>query len=132
MFREICTALVTLAVVAGATLSAAQAQQSETDRIVGAWTVTVKGSGAHGDMTGALVIKQAESRLTGTLTAHGSEQVFTGTFVKGELAMTTGHADEAQRLTLKARLSDAGALSGYLSGPMGDMALTATRDKGAH
>ena len=96
--------------------------------VAGTWSMTVKGTGAHGDMAASLTLKQDGRKVTGVLNAHGQDRAVVGDFVDGTLTLQTEEAEAAQRLALKATLKDE-VLSCYISGEMGDLRWTASRSK---
>lgn len=106
---------------------AAQPRAAE-DGVAGAWTLTVKGPAAHGDLTATLVLKQDGKTVDGQFSAHGNEHTLKGTFTDGTLTLESPASQSESSLSLTARLKDDGTLSGYLSSPMGDMAFTGKRD----
>jgi polyisoprenoid-binding protein YceI len=125
MKTRITACLTTLACALSLGVAAATAPD-----LSGTWTMTVKGQGAHGDMTASLVLKQEAQAVTGTMTAHGGEHAVSGEFVDGSLTLTVGsESQDHHRTTLTAKLKDDGTLAGYLSGPQGDMQWTAVRAK---
>ena len=91
--------------------------------------MTVKGTGAHGDLTAGLVLAQEGGTVTGTFTAHGTEHAVRGEFDGGTLTFATTQEQRDQQLSFTAKLKSDGTLAGYVSGPMGDMQWTATRAK---
>ena len=121
----ITTSMVLLAVAVGLTAQASR----NSDGVAGTWEVVVKGPAAHGDLTATMELQQDGTKVTGTLTAHGATHSLAGEFTNGELALETTDNDKDHEMTLNARLADDGTLSGYLSGPMGDMRWTASRTK---
>lgn len=131
MHARVRLRLLSAALVLFAATGLAQSNRpADLDRVVGTWVVVFKGPAAHGEMKGTLAIARAESGLTGTLAVHGQEIGLTGQFKDGELKLVTSHHGEDERSTLVAKLSPAGELSGYLSGPMGDIPVTGQREKG--
>ena len=97
--------------------------------IAGTWTVTVKGQGAHGDMTAGLALAQNGKKVTGTLTAHGNDRKVEGEFVDGSLTLATVDGDSQHRMEINGTLKEDQTLEGYLSGPAGDMRWTAVRSR---
>ncbi|CAN5675867.1 hypothetical protein BH18ACI5_BH18ACI5_17500 [soil metagenome] len=116
-----------LLAIAAPTISAQKDQSAPL--IAGTWWMTVKGSGAHGDMAASLPLKQDGTQVTGVLNAHGQDRTVAGAFVGGNLTLQTRDGEPAQQLALKASLKADGTLAGYISGEMGDMRWTATRIK---
>lgn len=109
-------------------MGASHQGEQQASSVAGTWTLTVKGSGAHGDMTASLVLEQEAAKVSGTFSAHGAEHAVKGEFADGTLSLATG--DGGQHLTFTATLKADGTLAGDVSGPMGDMQWTATRKKG--
>jgi hypothetical protein len=108
--------------------SAAAAARGPAD-VSGTWAMAVKGNGAHGDMSASLTMKQDGKEVTGTMTAHGIEHEVSGEFADGTLTLTAASGSQDQQITLTAKLQEDGRLSGYASGPMGDLRWTAERVK---
>ena len=121
----ITTCLMLLAVAAAL---AAQAN-GEKNRIAGTWDLVVKGPAAHGDLTATMELQQDGTKVTGKLTAHGGTHSLVGEFTGGELSLESTDEDKDHALTMNARLAEDGTLSGYLSGPIGDMRWTGSRAK---
>ena len=111
-------------------MTAQARKEKEATSVAGTWSMTVKGTGAHGDMVGSLALKQDGSKVSGVLNAHGQDQSVSGEFVDGALALQTKDGDPAHQVALKASLKPDGTLAGYISGPMGDLRWTASRVKG--
>ena len=101
--------------------------RSKQGTVVGTWTMTVKGSAAHGDMTASLTLAQDGKKVSGTLAAHGNEHKVEGEFVDGALTLATVGDDSQHQMQLNAKLKEDQTLEGYLSGPAGDMRWTAVR-----
>jgi hypothetical protein len=120
------TSLALLLVTLGAGALAQEKQAAPS--IAGTWSMTVKGTGAHGDMAASLTLKQDGNKVTGVLNAHGQDRAVTGDFVNATLTLQTRDGEAAQQLALKATLKNE-LLSGYISGEMGDLRWTATRAK---
>jgi len=120
------TSLALLLVTLGAGALAQEKQAAPA--IAGTWSMTVKGTGAHGDMAASLTLKQDGNKVTGVLNAHGQDRAVTGDFVNATLTLQTRDGEAAQQLALKATLKNE-LLSGYISGEMGDLRWTATRAK---
>jgi hypothetical protein len=97
--------------------------------VSGKWNMTVKGPAAHGDMPAAMLLAQAGDKVTGTFSAHGTEHKLAGTYKDATLQLETTDTPADRSLTLSAKLQDDGTLAGFLSGPMGDMKWTASREK---
>ena len=111
------------------TLVAGCAWVSAETTVSGRWDMTVKGPAAHGDMAAILSLTQTEQKVTGTLSVHGTEHKLAGAFKDNTLELETTDTPADKSLTLSARLQSDGTLSGFLSGPMGDMKWTASRAK---
>ena len=126
LFQFLGSLTVVLALLAAS--AAAAPQQKEEPTVGGTWSMAVKGQGAHGDTTAGLTLTQKGSKVSGRLSAHGSEHALEGEFTRGSLKLSTSGGDTNQRITLSAVLKD-GALKGYMSGPMGDLQWTAERVK---
>jgi hypothetical protein len=99
------------------------------DPVNGKWNMNVKGPAAHGDMAATMMLAQTGEKVTGTFSAHGNEHQLAGTYKDGTLELSTTDTPADRSLTLTAKMQDGGTLSGYLSGPMGDMKWTASRAK---
>ena len=97
--------------------------------VSGKWNMNVKGPAAHGDMAATMVLAQAGEKVTGTFSAHGTEHKLAGTYEDATLQLETTDTPADRSLTLSAKLQEDGTLSGFLSGPMGDMKWTASRGK---
>ena len=120
---------VTACVVLFAAAIAVTAQAKKTESVSGAWELTVKGPAAHGDLTATMDLQQDGKKVTGSFTAHGNTHTLAGEFSNGELSLQTTDTPADHGLTLNAKLTDDGRLSGYLSSSMGDMQWTASRVK---
>jgi hypothetical protein len=118
-----------LAASAMAVVLAAPARAAAAD-VTGTWSVSVHADGPHRQMSASLTLTQDGRTVTGTLAAHGNEHALTGAFVDGTLTLEATGLPEDKAITLTATLQGDGTLSGYLSGPMGDLKWTATRAKG--
>ena len=118
-----------LAVTLVPAIISAQEKKQQQDTVTGSWNVTVKGSGAHGDMAATMVLRQEGTKVTGTFSAHGNDHGLEGTLTKGTLELAATDMPADTRLTLSAKLQSDGTLSGYLSGPVADSKWTATRAK---
>ena len=95
----------------------------------GKWGMNIKGPAAHGDLAATLMLSHKDGKVTGTLSAHGHEHTLAGTFRGGTLQLETTDTPADRALNLTAKLQDDGTLSGFLSGPMGDMKWTAAKVK---
>lgn len=124
--RVLLAALAFAVTLAPATVGAQDKKQQQ-DTVTGSWNVTVKGSGAHGDMAATMVLRQEGTKVTGTFSAHGNDHGLEGTLTKGTLELAATDMPADTRLTLSAKLQSDGTLSGYLSGPVADSKWTATR-----
>ena len=122
------TTSLALLLVTLATAGAMAQEKKAAPVVAGVWSMTVKGTGAHGDMAASLTLKQDGNKVTGVLNAHGQDRAVTGDFVNATLTLRTQEGDAAQQLALKATLEEE-LLSGYISGEMGDLRWTATRAK---
>jgi hypothetical protein len=74
-----------------------------------------------------MLLTNTDGRVTGTFSAHGNEHKLAGTFKDGTLQLDTTDTSADRALSLNAKVQENGTLSGYLSGPMGDMQWTAAR-----
>jgi hypothetical protein len=101
------------------------------DPVSGKWDMNVKGPAAHGDLAATMVLTHTDGKVTGTFSAHGNEHKLAGTFKAGTLQLETTDTPADRSLSLTAKVQEDGTLSGYLSGPMGDMKWTASRAKDA-
>jgi hypothetical protein len=117
-----------LAVVA---FAASAAAQKDSATVAGRWNMNIKGPAAHGDMPATMDLAQQGSTITGTFAAHGAEHKIAGKFSDGNLTLETTDTPPDKRVEFTAKLQGDGTLSGYVSGPMGDMKWTAARAKGA-
>jgi hypothetical protein len=128
---EMKTTLVWIAalVVTSTAIVAAQGGQKDAPQVDGTWTMSVEGPAAHGSMTATLVLTQTGAKVAGSLTAHGNEHTLAGELADGALTLETTDTPADHVITLNATLQGDGTLSGYLSGPMGDMKWTASRAK---
>ena len=100
--------------------------------VTGTWTLAIEAPPPHGSVTGSLVLKQDGRKVTGTFSSdHTGNAKMEGEFADGQLilTMTVAGADASQATTLTAKFKDDDTLVGYVSGPMGDMTLTAKRAK---
>ena len=97
--------------------------------VSGAWTLTVQGPAAHGDMPATLDLKQAAKKVTGTFALNGNAQPLAGEFSEGALSLQTTDTPSDKALSFEAQLKEDGTLSGHVSTPMGDMKFTAKRTK---
>jgi hypothetical protein len=127
--KTIVAALITF--MAGALVAGAP-QERKTTGVAGSWELTVKGPAAHGDMTATMELQQDGRKVSGRLTAHGNTHPLAGEFNDGELSLHTTDTPDHHAITLTANLGDDGRLTGYLSGPMGDMQWTASKIKDKH
>ena len=116
-----------LALVASTVLAADKEKKG--DIVTGAWTLSVQGPPAHGDVTGTRQLKQEAAKVTGTLSLQGRNQPLAGEFEKGALTLTTTDTPAEQALSFKAELKADGSLAGHVSTPMGDMKFSAARAK---
>jgi hypothetical protein len=98
--------------------------------VTGTWNVAVTAQGPHGDMTATLTLTQDDTKVTGTLAAHGNEHKLAGQFADATLTLEATDVPADKALSLTAKLQADGTLAGYLSGPMGDLKWTASRAKG--
>ena len=100
--------------------------------VTGTWTLTIEAPPPHGAVTGSLVLKQDGRKVTGTFSSdHTGNAKMEGEFADGQLSLTMTIAgdDSSHATTLTAKFKDDDTLVGYISGPMGDMTLTAKRAK---
>lgn len=95
----------------------------------GKWDLNVKGPAAHGDLAATMLLAHKDDKVTGTFSAHGNEHKLAGTFKDGTLSLETTDTPADRALTFTAKPQEDGTLSGFLSGPMGDMKWTASRAK---
>jgi hypothetical protein len=111
-------------------IAAAPAGAHETAATVsGRWTMTVEG-GAHAMPAMGLALKQDGAKVTGTFASPHGDVPVQGEFKDDTLTLVTTAKDaDSPSVTFNATLKD-DKLTGYLSGPMGDMTWTATRVKG--
>ena len=124
------TSMVVFALISLVPLHAQSGRSQES--VAGRWVVTTAADGPHGAASMPLVLAQDGRKVTGTLTPpHGGDLSLAGEFDKGELKLATA-AEKGKHpaVTLQAKLREDGSLSGFLSGPMGDMTWTAVRAKG--
>lgn len=117
--KTVVAAVAVLALAAGLTAAA--------PGVDGTWSVAV--DGPHGAATMSLVLKQDDTRVTGTfVSGHGPDLALTGEFSGGALKLESADAGDS-KVIFNAKLKDDGTLAGYVSGPMGDMKWTASRVK---
>jgi hypothetical protein len=97
--------------------------------VAGTWTMTV--DSPHGQATMGLVLKQDETKVTGTFASgHAPDQTVSGELVDSVLKLETeGESDH--QVIFKGTLKRDGTLAGTLSTPVGDMRWTAQRVKDA-
>lgn len=117
--------------LAGVLLLAGGSLLAQGNLLSGTWNMNVKGPAAHGDLAATMVLSQKEEKVTGTLSAHGNEHTLAGSFKDGTLKLDTTGTPADTSLSLTATRHEDGTLSGYLSGPMGDLKWTASRVKDA-
>ena len=120
-------AILTLLAAFAATPLAVAQDKDKHAGVAGTWNVTVKGPAAHGDMAASLALMQNGKKVTGTLTAHGTDRKVEGEFVDGSLTLATVDGDSQHQVQLNGQLKEDQTLEGYLSGPGGDMRWTAVR-----
>ena len=117
--RTLLAAAAVLALAAGARAAAPD--------VSGTWTVAVEGP--HGAASMSLVLKQDAAKVTGTfVSGHGPDLALTGEFAEGTLKLESADSGDA-KVIFNAKLKEDGTLAGYVSGPMGDMKWTASREK---
>ncbi len=118
--KALLAAVAVLALAAGARATAPD--------VTGVWSVAV--DEAHGAAAMSLVLKQDGTKVSGTfVSGHGPDLALTGELTDDTLRLESSDADEHHRVLFKANLKPDGTLAGYVSGPMGDMKMTATRVK---
>ena len=117
----------TLAVALLATATGMAQDKKKDTTVTGSWSVTVKGHGAHGDLTAGLTLTQDGNDVTGLLSAHGHDHSLEGKFLDRRLELATTQTHAGRQMTLTATLTDNGTLTGNLSGPDGDLPWTAER-----
>lgn len=108
---------------------AADKTKKEAPTVSGAWTLTVQGPAAHGDMPATLDLKQAAKKVTGTFALNGKPQPLAGEFSAGALSLQTTDTSPEKALSFEAQLKEDGTLAGHVSTPMGDMKFSAKRAK---
>ncbi|HUL71737.1 MAG TPA: hypothetical protein VLT86_01465 [Vicinamibacterales bacterium] len=123
---------VALVWAAGSGLAARQdPAKSAAPSVAGKWSMSVQGD--QGAMSASLVFNVDGKKVTGTLTSdHTGEAPLEGTFQDGALAFSVSvrhDGADAMELSFTGKLKDDGTLAGTLSGPMGEIAWTATRVK---
>ena len=123
-----------LAVLAALALFASSAPAADRAKkpaptVSGAWTLTVQGPAAHGDMPATLDLKQEARKVTGTFALNGKSQPIAGEFNGGALSIQTTDTASEAALAFEAQLKEDGTLAGHVSTPMGDMKFKATRTK---
>ena len=123
--RLIGSLTLTVALLATATGMAQDKKKEVT--VTGSWSVTVKGHGAHGDLTAGLTLTQEGNNVTGLLSAHGHDHSVEGKFIDRTLELATIQSHAGRQMTLTATLTENGTLTGNLSGPDGDLQWTAER-----
>lgn len=116
-----------LAVIAAAAIATGIAANGD---LSGNWDMKVKGPAAHGDLAATLLLTHKEDKVTGTFSAHGNEHKLAGTFKGGTLSLESTDTPADKGLSFTAKLQEDGTLTGFVSGPMGDMKWTASRAKG--
>lgn len=126
--RLIGSLTLTAALLATAT-GTAQDKKKEDGTVTGSWSVTVKGHGAHGDLTAGLTLTQERNNVTGLLSAHGHDHNLEGKFIDRRLELATTQSHAGRQMTLTATLTENGTLTGNLSGPDGELPWTAERVK---
>jgi hypothetical protein len=94
--------------------------------VTGKWEMSVDSPHGHVSMT--LGLKQAGGKVTGHIATPHGERPLKGEFADATLTMFT--TDDQPEMSFTAKLTESGALTGHLSGPMGDMKWTAARVKG--
>jgi hypothetical protein len=111
----------------------AQQDKSKTaaPTVAGKWTMSVQSD--QGAISASLVVNLDGSKVTGTFTSdHTGEAPLEGKFADGTLTFAvTLHGDSGagMEIDFNGKLKDDGTLGGTLSGPMGEMAWTASRVK---
>jgi hypothetical protein len=125
MVKQVRTLWIGAALLAA--LGLVQAPEAAGPDVTGTWNVAVSADGPHGQMTATLTLAQDGQKVTGKLAAHGIEHALSGEFADGALALEATGVPADKAISLRARLQDDGTLSGYLSGPMGDVKWTASR-----
>lgn len=113
--------------IATTVINSAQAPATTSLGVTGTWNVAVKGPAAHGDMAATMLLRQEGKTVAGTFAVHGTEHTLKGEFSAPTLSLESTDTPADKGLTFTATLKDDGSLTGYLSGPMGDMHSTATR-----
>ena len=121
--RKLVLVIAALAAIAATTAPAAQEKKSDAS-VAGAWTLTIKGPAAHGDLQATLELRQDGRKITGTFHAHGNAHAVAGEFADGSLSLDSTDTAADRALSFTAKLKSDGTLAGYVSSPMGDMQFT--------
>ncbi len=117
-----------LALIASS-VPAADKAKKPAPTVSGAWTLTVQGPAAHGDMPATFDLKQEARKVTGTFALNGKRQPLAGEFSEGALSLKTTDTPPDAALSFDAQLKEDGTLAGHVSTPMGDMKFSAKRTK---
>lgn len=124
--------LTIIAVAAGLSIASVGAhsdKKTDSPGVAGTWTLSV--DTPHGPAAMSLVLAQDGRHVKGTFASPHGDLPVEGELVDGTLTLATTSTDpDALKVTFTVKLDDHGTLSGYLSGPMGDMKCTAQRATG--
>ena len=126
---RLVVSLVMFVVVSSVLTAQQSAPQKTAPSVAGKWNMSVQSD--QGEMAAMFTINLDGKKVTGTLNSdHTGEVPLEGTFEDGTLAFTvTVHAENPAQLNVVGKLKDDGTLTGKLTGPMGELAWTATRAK---
>jgi hypothetical protein len=117
----------TLIAAAAALLVLTVTPRAAAPDVSGTWAIAV--DGPHGAAGMSLVLKQDGRKVSGSfVSGHGPDLALHGELVDGTLKLESADADD-HKVIFNATLKDDGTLTGYVSGPMGDMKWTGERVK---
>lgn len=122
-------AIVGLAGVTSAQEPPAQKPAETAVSVDGTWLMSL--DGPQGPMQITMVLKQEDTKVTGSLTSQMGETALEGTFEAGKLAfgIIFDAGGQMMEIYFAGDLKEDGTLAGALSGPMGDMPWVAERAK---